>query len=507
MKRTLIPLLAFALLLSGCEKEESGLAEYPKGNGEIPYVYPDKNGDQIPDFSHVGYHWGEEEPPVVPVVKTLSSPGTKDATEMIQKALDECEGGAVLLAKGTYNVSGTLYIRKSGVVLRGAGEGKTIITATAKTQCTLISMGGVFDRKDVGTKANITENYVPVGRYWVEVDDASSFSKGDDVILCRPATKDWISDLKMDVIPNRADGGVSVQWKPGSYHGYFERKVMKVEGNKVWFDNPVVMAMDQKYGGGQLWHYTFPGRITECGVENLTLYSNTSGSDVDEDHGWQGVVIKNARHCWVRNVTTKRFGYTCVHMTTCATNITVTDCTSLEPVSIIDGSRRYAFHISDGQLCLVKNCHCEQDRHQYVTGAVCPGPNVFYNNTSTNAICDAGPHQRWAMGILYDNIITDGELKVQDRGSMGTGHGWAGVNHVFWNCTATGGIVCQSPWVSGQNWCIGCIGKKLKAANINRPEGNWASLGKNVSPQSLYRAQFSLPSHVNVLAELGGTGE
>lgn len=505
MRKSLFAITLLAAVFAACEKEE-GLPEYPKGNGEIPYVYPDKNGDQIPDFSHVGYHWGEEEPPAVPVVKTLTSPGTKDATEMIQKALDECEGGAVFLAKGTYNVSGTLYIRKSGVVLRGAGEGKTIITETAKQQCILIKMGGSGSRKTLGSPAGITEDYVPVGRYWVEVEDAFQFAKGDDILVVRPATEDWIHDLKMDQIGQRSNGGTIYQWSTKDYGTMFERKVMKVEGNKVWLDNPIVMALDKKYGGGYLVHYEFPGRIRECGVEDLTLYSNTSGSEDDENHGWEGVNIGNSRHCWVRNVTSKRFGYTCVDMVGGATNITVTDCTSLDPVSIIDGSRRYAFHIANGQLCLVRNCHCEYDRHQYVTGKTASGPNVFYRSNSTNAINDAGPHQRWAMGILYDNIVTDGQLKVQDRGQMGSGHGWAGVNHVFWNCTATNGIVCQSPWVSGQNWCIGCIGKKISAANPNRPEGNWASHGKNVSPQSLYEAQKALPSHVNVLAELGGIG-
>ena len=72
--------------------------------------------------------------------------------------------------------------------------------------------------------------------------------------------------------------------------------------------------------------------------------------------------------------------------------------------------------------------------HDYVTGAQVCGPNVFYNCTASQTFADIGPHHRWSVGTLYDNIVTDGEINVQDRGQMGSGHGWAGVTQVLWNC-------------------------------------------------------------------------
>ncbi len=72
---------------------------------------------------------------------------------------------------------------------------------------------------------------------------------------------------------------------------------------------------------------------------------------------------------------------------------------------------------------------------------------------------DIGPHHRWAVGTLYDNITTDGEINVQDRGNYGSGHGWAGVTQVLWNCTVKRAAV-QSPWTSGKNYNIGMKGDK-----------------------------------------------
>jgi hypothetical protein len=115
---------------------------------------------------------------------------------------------------------------------------------------------------------------------------------------------------------------------------------------------------------------------------------------------------------------------------------------------VITGGRRYSFS-NNGQCNLFTNCHTTEGRHDYVTGSKTLGPNVFYNCTAKKTHADIGPHHRWAVGTLYDNIVTDGEINVQDRGNWGSGHGWAGVTQVLWNCTVKRAAV-QSPWASGK---------------------------------------------------------
>ena len=53
------------------------------------------------------------------------------------------------------------------------------------------------------------------------------------------------------------------------------------------------------------------------------------------------------------------------------------------------------------------------------------GPNVFVDSTGVGANNDTGPHERWAMGILYDNITCQ-TINVRQRAWMGSGQGWAG---------------------------------------------------------------------------------
>lgn len=471
---------------------------------------PLPNGDRIPDFSTVGYHHGDAAIPKVPVVATVEAPSDGgDATKLIQQALDSARApGAVLLKSGTYKLDGTIAIRRSGIVLRGEGP-STKLVATARRQYTLISVGGgkgrVTDRH--APSAAIVEERVPVGRTWVAVDKPQLFKVGDRVCIYRPGTDAWIHDLAMDRIPPRRNNGKVSQWTPRRYNLNWEREVRRVDGKRVFFDAPVVMALEAKYGGGRLVKCESQ-RTTECGVEDLLLESefdpnvkDRQGRWVDEQHAWTAVGVGNAENCWVRNLTSRHFGYGLVSLNGGARLCTVENCQVEMPVSVVTGGRRYGLNMGGCEMCLIRDCSVENDRHGCVTGACVCGPNVFLRCTGKKMWSDFGPHHRWATGCLYDNVKTSGQFNVQDRGNCGSGHGWAGANFVLWNCEA-GSFACQSPWVSAQNWSVGCVGPTTNhgrfknsafdhADGRQRPDCVRISPGKHVSPASLYEKQLS----------------
>jgi hypothetical protein len=444
----------------------------------------------------VGYASGEKEIPFVQVAATIE-PVAGDNLENIQQAINRIAErtpdqngfrGALLLKKGTYNVNGTIFIRQSGIVIRGEGASSegTIIKETATKQCDLFRFEGKGRMQpDEKTRVRISEDFVPVGHKYLELENAGSFKAGDSVLVYRPGTQNWIHDLKMDQIVEREGTN---QWKAETYHFYFERIITAVEGNRVFLDNPVVMEMETKYGGGYLMKYAFNGRIQHCGIENL-LMESTFQSETDEEHGWFATSFSKVSQSWVRNVVARYFGQGCVKLDRDCRNISVFDSKSLDAKSQITGGRRYSF-ACDGQLNLFKNCQSTYGRHDYVTGSRVCGPNVYTNCTSRNAQSDNGPHQRWAMGTLFDRIDTDGQFNVQDRGQMGSGHGWAGVTQVLWNCRSPKTAV-QSPWVSGKNYCIGLIGGKYPGHFNDRNDGEWEGYNQpGLVPESLYEAQL-----------------
>jgi hypothetical protein len=132
---------------------------------------------------------------------------------------------------------------------------------------------------------------------------------------------------------------------------------------------------------------------------------------------------------------------------------------------------------------LFQRNYTRNGRHDYVTGSRVTGPNVFLDCYSDHMFSDTGPHHRWATGLLFDNIRA-GEVRVRNRGSSGSGHGWAGNTTMFWNLhSVVGDIWVDSP-KGGMNWGIGCVGRTQTGS------GYWDQWGTPVLPRSLYLQQL-----------------
>src|SRR5579872_4458978 len=140
-------------------------------DGKLHYR-TDSNGNKILDYSFAGYKGGGVALPTVPVTETVSAI-SGDNTAHIQAAINavaamgpDANGfrGAVLLEPGTYNVSGTLNLAASGVVLRGSGSGSggTVLNMTGSPHL-LINAGGSGSWATTGATVNMTDAYVPSG--------------------------------------------------------------------------------------------------------------------------------------------------------------------------------------------------------------------------------------------------------------------------------------------------------------------------------------------------------
>ncbi len=422
-------------------------------NGKLVYA-ADSKGNKVPDYSNVGYMNSEASIPTVAVVKTVY-PLTGDNKTSVQRAIDSVAAlpidangirGAILFKSGVYNISDTIKISASGIILRGEGNSATgtRFIATKTSQYSLFYFAGNYGvTYNTSTKKAITNPYVPVGTKEITVASGHTFQVGDSVAVHRVPKQSWIDLLTM------AQWG----WTYDAYDINFERKVTAVNGNVLTLDAPMVDIIDTAYATGEVYKYT-SNRVSKCGIENMRI-SSTYISDTDEDHGWEAVTFYNAINCWAKNLEVYYFGYSAVHILDGAGWITVDSCKMYDAKSIVDGGRRYSFNV-DGQRCLIKNCITRDGRHDYVDGSRTPGPNVFYNSSSTLQNNDIGPHHRWSTGILFDNIVGDGRMDVQNRTSSGTGHGWAGAQIMFWNCTGDR-MVLQDPQGDFRNWAVGCV--------------------------------------------------
>lgn len=456
-------------------------------DGKLIYT-PDDKGNRIPDFSYCGYMAGGQAIPEA-IIKVVVPVKAGDATLRIQSALNYVatlplgkDGlrGAVLLEKGKYEVGGSLTINAAGVILRGSGMGEqgTVVYATGLDRLGVLRILGKDDQVKEEPIA-VTEQYVPVNAMKITVANAGVFKKGDQVIVQRPSTKNWIEALGTD----HFGGGItSLGWKPGQRDLYWDRKVLAINGSTLVLDAPLTTALDAAYGGATVSKYSWNGRISHCGAENMRFVSAfDAGNLKDEYHRWTGISIENTTDAWVRQVIFEHFAGSAVTVQETANRITVEDCKSLAPVSEIGGERRYTFLTTGGQT-LFQRLYSEYGYHDFATGYCAPGPNAFVQCQAYLPFSFSGAIDSWASGVLFDVVNVDGQaLSFMNRWIDGQGAGWAAANSVFWQCTAAK-VDCYQP-PTAQNRAFGTWAQFAG-------DGHWDMSNEQIQPRSLYYAQL-----------------
>lgn len=456
-------------------------------DGKLNYT-PDDRGNRIPDFSYCGYMAGGQAIPEA-VVKVVVPVKDGDATLRIQSALNYVatlplgkDGlrGAVLLEKGKYEVGGTLKINATGIVLRGSGMGEqgTVVYATGLDRLGVLRMLGKDDRVKEEPIA-ITDQYVPVNAMKITVANAAVFKKGEQVVVRRPSTKNWIDALGTD----HFGGGITaLGWKPGQRDLYWDRRIADINGNTLVLDAPLTTALDAAYGSATVSKYSWNGRISHCGVENIRFVSAfDAGNPKDEYHRWTAISLENTTDAWVRQVVFEHFAGSAVTVQETANRITVEDCKSLAPVSEIGGERRNTFLTAGGQT-LFQRLYSEYGYHDFATGYCAPGPNAFVQCQAYLPFSFSGAIDSWASGVLFDIVNVDGQaLSFMNRWGAGQGAGWAAANSVFWQCTAARVDCFQPP--GAQNWAFGTWAQF-------EGDGYWDMSNEQIRPRSLYYAQL-----------------
>ena len=524
MKKSIIFTLFFLIFFNPIYAFESKIV-YRGNDGKLVYV-ADSSGNRIPDFSFAGYRNSDTPIPDIPVVKTLE-PVAGDNTVQIQNALFEVAAmpadsngfhGALLLKAGEYEIKGTIKLGFDGVVLRGEGDGddplyNTILKAAGNTPSkrTVLIAGGGSETKwsdgESGSVVNITSDTVLAGDRIFNVEDASGYNVGDNIIIYHPCTAAWLTAIDTGgtfwYLP-AAEPGVDLPWAINSNPIVFNRYITEISGNTITIDVPVYNHLIRSLSQSFIYRYGRLGIRTNIGIENLRIDILTAGG-VDENHAWNAIDLFQIEDAWVRNCAVLHFGLS-GYRTNTATRITIENCQALDPVAPIDGGNMYNYQMYNAsQLILVRNCSATNGRHHYMSnGASRTSGCVFLDCTSSGAYASSEGHRQWSQALLYDNVADlDGPrpgynprlLGLYNRGCYGTSHGWALVHGVAWAYDAADGdIIVQKP-PTGQNYAIGCFGKNITGisppAPFPVPEGYIEAKNQTgLQPRSLFLAQL-----------------
>ena len=268
----------------------------------------DNLGNKVLDFSYAGYEGGGVALPNLPVRVTVQPSGGDD-TANIQNAISQVAQlspdffgfrGAVLLAPGAYTLSETIHINVSGIVLRGSGSGSngTVITMTGAPFLGFdISGTGLW--QTTGTPQPITDNYVPSGANTVTVADATGFTRGQTVLVQRPVTAAWIHVMGMDVLTDST--GKAQTWMGTSTIIDTDRVIHAIHGNQITLDAPLTDSFDSQYLTGSVVGYTYQGRISQVGVEHLSMIAPAVNVDINSPQ-FLGVQMNAVINSWLKDV-------------------------------------------------------------------------------------------------------------------------------------------------------------------------------------------------------------
>ena len=226
---------------------------------------------------HSGYRSGHIPLPIVPVLITLQpsvDPRINDRAR-IQSAIDWVatqplkpfilrDGktaiktrGAVLLQAGIYRVQGALILQKSGVVLRGEGNGPdgTVLMAVGQFKHDFIVLNGVLDPEFQGSSeylewyggskvlspnnpyiiqdedtTPLQDVYIPTGTTRLPVKDVRNFEVGGEIVIEREGTRAWVAQIGTNHIKRRpGDASRTMNWDFRQFELRYVRKILAIE--------------------------------------------------------------------------------------------------------------------------------------------------------------------------------------------------------------------------------------------------------------------------------------
>jgi hypothetical protein len=279
--------------------------------------------------------------------------------------------------------------------------------------------------------------------------------------------------------------GLPQTWIAAGSVIHHDRVIAAVSGNAITIDAPLSDSLDAQYvspPGATLVKYTASGRIVGAGLEGVHVIVPGLVVPISQPT-FKMLDMGNAANSWLKDVVGEGFinGLSIGGGTKW---VTVQEVTMIHTAAI-DNSAGYPEDFgTSGTQNLFLRCNTQAEQvFPFATMAEVSGPNVVLqmNSTGKNKI---QPHMRWATGLLIDSaVIKDGSIELINRGTAGSGHGWAIGWGVAWNSVAASLLIEQPP--GSQNWAIGTSGTVTSAST-----GAIDSHGTPVRPKSLYLQQL-----------------
>lgn len=416
----------------------------PGGAGWNSRLLPNVNGTFTPqavnfagrswalgDFSYAGYFLGAKSLGSVPC-NLVNVTASGDITSALQTAIDtvgKAGGGIVRIPAGTFTMSGAVGVPYNNVSIEGAGSGQTIINVPSGYSSADDANDGdglfTFGR----TLGMTGQNNGWVNKGTVLTTAKAAIHRGDMQVTVADASKinvgDWIVVQQMfwPALVNN-NSGTADQWIANTSYEFsftYLRQVAAKAGSVVSLDAPIPWTLDPANNPVRIRQTD--GQMNEnVGLKGMSIhFANNTLAATGRPHG-SGVFFEGVLNGWVYDVEVFNFPRNGIYLTYSA-RITVLECRVQTAQDYGGNSYGYGFLVAPAQSILIKRCHGEDTRHNFITSHPQTSMVVETQNVSVNATQPDDTHFAFEQGILWDaHTQQNGEaLEALNRGDESTG--------------------------------------------------------------------------------------
>ncbi len=316
----------------------------------------------IPNVSYAGYQAGDHAPPEPPAQFDLGKDfgavgdGASDSTAAFATAIAKAAAAArsgkpavISIPAGIFYVTGMIRLDRSGVILRGASRGDTIIafqkplaevigasqagTSSRWSWCgglVWLGPGEMFESDGRFRQPGNTQEWeewqdlpavasvmAPAKRgdriLTLEATGAKALKRGDTMLLCwaNPADRSLLLHMAGHPVMQQYEWAKSAEGLTSAKAWRWPVEIAEIDGNKVTLRQPLRIDIRPEW---QVRFAPLGSHVRESGIERLTLrmVPHDAGKHLT-DRGWNGVYLNRTLHCWVRDVTIENSDNAVIH--------------------------------------------------------------------------------------------------------------------------------------------------------------------------------------------------
>ncbi|MBK9070399.1 MAG: hypothetical protein IPL79_05280 [Myxococcales bacterium] len=473
--------------------------------------FADANGHALPDVSYAGYRNGEAQPNTssyAVVTPPIVADGVTDNTSVLQAAIDNAPlaGAVIMLPAGEIRMEGTIAVRRSKLVLRGAG---------AATRLRFTKTSGMSDQSHlavgVGTATTLETNLIAsgvAGAHTIDVASGEGFAVDDDILVGWTITPAFIETH-----------GMTGVWKAfnGTWQPFFRRRIVAMApvagGVRLTLDVPLrydALLRDSASVRREV------GAISQVGIEQLSLTNAVPKNVADDTNRPMLISFYGVQDAWIDGVSSYAPGaigeaeaevWSRGIVVANSKRVTISDTHLAFAQHRGDGGNGYLFEITASNEVLIVDCTARRGRHNFIQNWGFGATGLVFlrvhsrESTAINSGFELGAasefHHSLAMANAIDQSIIDDGWHAENRGDYSSGAGLTATQTVFWNNRGEGII---RSYQAGVGYLIGNVLTGLTTA-LPSPWPSWGLrsepedfvelAGSEVSPPSLYEDQLA----------------